>query len=78
MLLFSDFIRLLLIFCFTGMAVLALLYLRRRRLPSVGYFLWGLVAILLPFVGPFLVIISQPGEKRQIPSPKKDSLPLTR
>lgn len=73
MLLFPDFIRLLLIACFFGMAVLALLYLRQRQLSLIGYCLWGLVATLLPFVGPFLVIMSQPGEKRQVLSSNKDT-----
>ncbi len=73
MLFFPDFIRLLLIACYVGMAVLALLYLRQRQLSLIGYLLWGLAATLLPFVGPFLVIMSQPGEKRPALSPKKES-----
>jgi len=63
MLLPSEIIRILLITCFLGMALVAILYLRQRRLPPLGYACWGLVALLIPFIGPFLVILSQPGER---------------
>ncbi len=39
-----------------AMALLALLSLRRSDLPFRAQVVWGLVAILLPLVGPFVVI----------------------
>lgn len=51
----------LLITHLAGLALLGIFYLRKRRLPWAGYLFWGLVA-LIPLVGPFLVILSRPGE----------------
>jgi hypothetical protein len=45
-----------------GMALLAGLYLRRRKLTFSEYLRWGLIIVLLPLVGPFLVILSRPGK----------------
>ncbi len=45
-----------------GMSLFALLYLRQRRLSWWGYWGWGLLALLLPVLGPFLVIANRPGE----------------
>jgi hypothetical protein len=53
--------RLLILLCALGMVLMAAFYLRGRRLPLAGYLGWGLLALLLPFLGPFLVILSQPG-----------------
>jgi hypothetical protein len=44
-----------------AMAVLALVYLQRRQMPWATYCFWGLVAITLPVLGPFLVIAARPG-----------------
>ncbi|MEW6031008.1 MAG: hypothetical protein AB1564_00665 [Chloroflexota bacterium] len=44
-----------------AMAILALLFLRTRRLSSASYALWGLLAIMVPALGPFLVIAARPG-----------------
>ncbi len=46
-----------------AMALLAIIYLSKRQLPLMGYVFWGLVA-LVPLIGPFLVILSRPGESR--------------
>ena len=46
------------------MAALALYYLSRRRLSTYEYAAWGLLAILVPLLGPFLVIYLRPGEKQ--------------
>ncbi len=46
-----------------AMALLAIFYLRKRQLPLLGYVFWGLVA-LVPLIGPFLVILSRPGEAK--------------
>ena len=56
-----DLMRLLLLACLLSMELLAGVYLSRRRLPFFAYLGWGLLAILLPVVGPFLVIWRQPG-----------------
>ena len=54
---------LLVLFIF-GMYFLALAYLRRQRLPFSTFALWGLLALFLPALGPFLVIVLQPGKSR--------------
>jgi hypothetical protein len=55
--------RLLLIVCLLGLLLLAALYLRRKRLSRNAYLSWGLFALLVPLVGPFLAIFSRPGNK---------------
>jgi hypothetical protein len=57
-----DVIRALLVIGALCMAVLAVLYLRRRDLTITEYIGWGLLIVLLPLLGPFLVIFSQPGK----------------
>jgi hypothetical protein len=57
-----DVIRLLLAIGILCMAVLAILYLRRRELTITEYIGWGLLIVLLPLLGPFLVIFYQPGK----------------
>jgi len=56
-----DVIRALLVLGVLGMAVLAALYLRNRELTIAEYIGWGLLIVLLPLLGPFLVILSRPG-----------------
>jgi hypothetical protein len=43
------------------MALLGLVYLRQRRLGWRAFCGWSLLAILVPVLGPFLVIASRPG-----------------
>jgi hypothetical protein len=57
-----DVIRLLLVVGALCMAILAVLYLRRRELTITEYIGWGLLIVLLPLLGPFLVIFYQPGK----------------
>jgi hypothetical protein len=57
-----DVIRILLAIGIVGMAVLAILYLRRRELTIMESIGWGLLIVLLPLLGPFLVIVYQPGK----------------
>jgi hypothetical protein len=61
MILSPDLMRFFLVFCLVGMAVLAALYLRGRTLSLFEYLSWGLL-LLVPLLGPFLVILMQPGE----------------
>jgi hypothetical protein len=49
-----------------AMAFLAVFYLRRRQLSWAAYCFWGMVAIVLPVLGPFLVIVSRPGKWRAL------------
>ena len=65
MLLSADVMRFLLDACMVGMALLALLYLRRRTLTLTEYFGWGLLIVLVPLLGPFLVILLKPGAARE-------------
>lgn len=48
-----------------AMALLAAFYLRSRKLSFDQYICWGLLVILIPLLGPFLTILSQPGEPRR-------------
>jgi hypothetical protein len=57
-----DVIRALLVIGALCMAVLAVLYLRRRELTITEYIGWGLLIVILPLLGPFLVIFYQPGK----------------
>lgn len=58
----ADILRVLLILDILAMGLLAALYLRRRQLTLLEYLGWGLLAVVLPLLGPFLVIITHPGQ----------------
>jgi hypothetical protein len=45
-----------------GMALLAIFYLRQRRMPFHEYLGWGLLAVFVPVFGPFWVICMHPGQ----------------
>ena len=62
-----NLMRLLLLICMLSMVVLAAFYLRRRGLSTMAYVLWGLAAILIPIVGPFMVIWMRPGSHHTQP-----------
>ncbi len=64
MLVSPDLMRLFLLVCLLGMAILAAFYLRGRSLSNLAYLGWGLLIILLPLLGPFLVLLAQPGHRR--------------
>jgi hypothetical protein len=57
----AERMRLLLVLFLLAMFVLALLYLRRRPLTRLEFAAWGLFALLVPALGPFLVILAKPG-----------------
>jgi hypothetical protein len=61
----TQILQYLLVGCMVGMALLAVFYLLGRRLTLIGYLAWGLVALLIPAVGPFIVILAHPGERRE-------------
>ena len=57
----AELMRALLVGCMAGMALLAAFYLRRREMSTAAYLAWGLLALLVPLLGPFLVILNHPG-----------------
>jgi hypothetical protein len=59
-----DLMRSLLFVCMLAMVILAVFYLRQRKLTHLAYVLWGLVAILIPIIGPFIVIWMKPGKQQ--------------
>ena len=58
----TGVIRTVLLVDIVALALLALIYLRQRRLSMMEYFGWGMLALLIPVLGPFLVISNRPGE----------------
>jgi hypothetical protein len=60
----ADVMRLLLLICLIGVGVIAALYLRRRRLSFAAYLGWGFVILLLPLIGPFVILLAGPGKPR--------------
>ena len=59
-----EIMRVLLIINMIGLALIASLYLRRRKLSPAGYLGWGALLLLLPVLGPLLVIAAAPGKSR--------------
>lgn len=57
-------LHLLLVLVLLAMTLLSVAYLRRRRMSFSAFAAWGLLAVLLPAIGPFLVIVLQPGKSR--------------
>lgn len=57
-----DLMRTFLAVCLVCMAVLAVFYLRRRNLSYPFYLGLGLFILLVPLLGPFLVILARPGD----------------
>jgi hypothetical protein len=65
MLIPAETMRLFLLLCFLGMALVAAFYLRGRELSFNAYLRWGMLLLLVPLLGPFLVILSQPGHQHR-------------
>jgi hypothetical protein len=61
----AELIRVFLIADILGMALLAFFYLRQRKLSISEYIQFGLLALIVPLLGPFLVIVLKPGSPRQ-------------
>ena len=61
----TEVIRVMLLVVVVGMALLAFFYLSRRQMSWPAYLAWGLLATLLPVLGPFLVISLRPGRTTQ-------------
>ena len=58
----SEMLRLLLTGTLIAMYLLAMLSVRCQSSTISQYTLWGLFALLVPALGPFLVILLQPGK----------------
>jgi hypothetical protein len=58
----AGVIRTILFVDIVAMALLALIYLRQRRMRWVSFCYWVLLAVGIPVLGPFLVIANRPGE----------------
>jgi len=65
----ADVLRILLLVTIISMDILAVMYLVQRRMTTMEYLLWGLAALLLPLLGPYLVIATRAGESRRRPRP---------
>jgi hypothetical protein len=61
----TETLRLLLAGCLVAMYILAMFYLRRRPLTLGQFTAWGLFALFIPALGPFLVILNGPGGPRR-------------
>jgi len=44
---------------------IAIFYLHHRRVTVGEYVFWGIVALVLPVLGPFFVIAARPGPRKQ-------------
>ena len=58
----AGVVRTILLVDIVAMALLALFYLRQRRMSWTSFCYWCLVAVGIPVLGPFLVIANRPGE----------------
>jgi integral membrane sensor domain MASE1 len=58
----AGVIRTILVVDIVAMALLAIFYLRQRRMSWAAYCWWSIVALVVPILGPFLVISNRPGE----------------
>ena len=61
----AETLRLLLTGYLVAAFVLTLTYLRRRPLTWVQFAAWGLFALLVPALGPFITIMARPGDRRK-------------
>jgi hypothetical protein len=59
--LLPETMRLLIIVCIAGMALMAACYLRTRSLRPSQVLAWALLILAVPILGPFMVIASRPG-----------------
>jgi len=57
----AGVVRTLLIVDIVGMALLSFLYLRQRQMSRLAFLCWGLLALLVPVLGPLMVIALRPG-----------------
>jgi len=73
----ADVLRAILVSFLVAIYLVAVSYLRRRKMSNLAYAFWETFALLLPAFGPFFVIAYRPGElvsrkrSRQKPSLKR-------
>jgi hypothetical protein len=60
-----EFLRYALFGGILAMLALSMFFLRGRELSTRQYVLWGLLALTVPFLGPYLVIVYRPGTQRK-------------
>ncbi len=60
----GTLIKALLVIVIIILAVMGLMFLRKRNLPPAGYLFWGMIAIVIPVFGPILLIALHPGQRR--------------
>ncbi len=65
----AAWMRTLLFVDIIAMALLAFFYLRGRELAWHEYLSFGLIALFVPLLGPFLVILTRPGKPVHNPKP---------
>ena len=65
-----DVLRFFLAVFLVGMALLAFLFLRRRELTMKESLAWGLLIVLVPLLGPFLVMVLRPGTPLRASQPR--------
>jgi hypothetical protein len=68
----ASIVRIMLLGDVIAMALLSLIFLRQRQMNWTAYLGWGLLAVLVPVIGPFLVIVNRPGEWDPSLSIKRD------
>ena len=61
----AETLRVLLAGCLVAMYILAMLSLRRRPLSLGRMIAWGFLALFVPALGPFLVILYKPAGHRR-------------
>ena len=58
----ADVLHVILVTFLVAIYLVAVSYLRRRKMSNLAYTFWGTFALLLPAFGPFFVIAYRPGE----------------
>jgi len=66
----ATLLRILLIAYLAAAFVVAMFYLRHRRVTPLEYLFWGTLALALPALGPFFVIAARPGPRRRVRRPQ--------
>ncbi|HEY9075559.1 MAG TPA: hypothetical protein VIO61_03375 [Anaerolineaceae bacterium] len=70
----ADGVRLMLGITLMLLALMAVFYLRQRSMAWWEYLLWGMVAVFIPLIGPFVVMIIRPGKKRTAIQPLRTNV----
>lgn len=60
-------LRLLLLLLIFVLYAMAIIYLSRRFLSPLQFAFWGLFALVVPILGPFIVFLAEPGGRSPRP-----------